>query len=219
MTRAAKTAPAAVSPVPKRGFPSVTPTFLAEETNRRSDIVRAAGRLFREKGYSATTIRDIADAVNMRSGSPFYHFKSKQDILRTVALDGIGTIHAAVAAVATSNKPPRARFDAMLTAHLNVLLGEEGRDIAATLLHESRHLDAAAQDEVIRLKDAYEGLWQGVLKDLKNQGALADDSPVTRLFLMGAMNWATQWYRPDGARSPRQIARQLAKLLLRDAPA
>jgi AcrR family transcriptional regulator len=206
MARAAKAVPAVLP----------APTFLAEETNRRSDIVRAAGRLFREKGYSATTIRDIADAVNMRSGSPFYHFKSKQDILRTVALDGIGTIHAAVARVATSNKAPRARFEAMLAAHLNVLLGDEGRDIAATLLHESRHLDAAAQGEVIRLKDAYEGLWQSVLKELKQQGALADDSPVTRLFLMGAMNWATQWYRPDGGRTPKQIARQLAKLLLRD---
>jgi AcrR family transcriptional regulator len=207
MARVVKKAPAAVSP---------EPTFQGEETNRRSELVRAAGRLFREKGYSATTIRDIADAVNMRSGSPFYHFKSKQDILRTVALDGIATIHAAVAKPAASNKTPRARFEAMLAAHLNVLLGDEGRDIAATLLHESRHLDAEAQNEVIHLKDAYEGLWQSVLKELKADSVLTDDSAVTRLFLMGAMNWTTQWYRPDGGRSPRQIARQLAKLLLRD---
>ena len=54
--------------------------------NRRGDILRAAGKLFREKGYKATTIRDIAGAVNMRSGSPFYHFKTKHDMLLAVVL-------------------------------------------------------------------------------------------------------------------------------------
>ena len=52
-------------------------TTAAPDANRRGDIIRAAGRLFHQKGYNGTTIRDIADAVNMRSGSPFYHFKSK----------------------------------------------------------------------------------------------------------------------------------------------
>lgn len=200
---------------PSSGAVPPEPT-LGEETNRRGDIVRAAGRLFREKGYSATTIRDIADAVGMRSGSPFYHFKTKQDILRTVVLEGIAAIHAAVAVVAAEDQPPRARFEAMLAAHLHVLLGEAGRDIAATLLHESRHLDAEAQAEIVRLKDTYEAMWQSVLKELKKEGALPDDGSVTRLFLMGAMNWTTQWYRPDGADSPCQLARQLTELLLRD---
>ncbi|MDP2135665.1 MAG: helix-turn-helix domain-containing protein, partial [Sulfuritalea sp.] len=60
----------------------------AEEPNRRADIVRAAGRLFAEKGYAATTIRDIAGAVDMQSGSPFYHFRTKHDMLRAVVLEG-----------------------------------------------------------------------------------------------------------------------------------
>ena len=68
--------------------PPVAPTS-GEEGNRRGDIIRAAGRLFRKKGYNGTTIRDIADAVGMRSGSPFYHFKSKHEILFTVTTEGI----------------------------------------------------------------------------------------------------------------------------------
>jgi AcrR family transcriptional regulator len=187
----------------------------AEETNRRADIVRAAGRLFAQKGYAATTIRDIAGAVDMQSGSPFYHFKTKQDMLRAVALEGIGAINAAVARAAGSGKPPRATFEAMLRAHLDQLLGEQGRDFAATLLHESRHLDAAAQAEVVALKDSYETLWQKALKDLKQAGLIADDSRVARLFLLGALNWTVQWYRPDGGKSVAQIARQLSSLLLK----
>ena len=61
----------------------------AEEGNRRAELIRTAGRLFREKGFDATTIRDIAAAVGMRSGSPFYHFKSKQDLLKAVMIEGL----------------------------------------------------------------------------------------------------------------------------------
>ena len=189
-----------------------------DEPNRRADIVCAAGRLFHEKGYSATTIRDIAGAVDMQSGSPFYHFKSKHDMLRAVVLEGMDTINTAVARAAVSGKSPRATFEAMLRAHLDQLLGGVGRDFAATLLHESRHLDREAQAEVVALKDRYEAMWQKALKDLKQAGLVADDSPVARLFLMGALNWTVQWYRPDGARSVAQIARQFARLLIDETP-
>ncbi len=188
-----------------------------EEPNRRSDIVRAAGRLFHDKGYAATTIRDIARAVDMQSGSPFYHFKTKHDMLRAVVLEGMGAINTAVEQAASSGKSPRATFEAMLRAHLGQLLGEEGRDFAATLLHESRHLDPAVQAEVVVLKDRYEAMWQKALKDLKQAGLIADDSHVARLFLLGALNWTVQWYRLDGGMSVAQIARQLSSLLLKPA--
>lgn len=186
----------------------------AEEPNRRAGIVRAAGRLFHEKGYSATTIRDIANAVGMGSGSPFYHFKTKHDMLRAVVLEGIAAIGGAVARAAAGGKTPRETFEAMLRAHLNQLLGAEGRDFAATLLHESRHLDPAAQAEVVALKDRYEAMWQHALKDLKQAGLIEDDSPVARLFLLGALNWTVQWYREEGSRSIAQIARQLADFVI-----
>ena len=199
--------------------PARKATAPAEETNRRADIVRAAGRLFAAKGYAATTIRDIAGAVDMRSGSPFYHFKTKHDMLRAVVLEGIVAIDAAVTKAAQSGKSPRATFEAMLRAHLNQLLGKQGRDFAATLLHESRHLDTEAQAEVVARKDSYETMWQQALKDLKGTGLIADDSRVTRLFLMGALNWTVQWYRPDGPRSIAQLARQLSSFVIGERPA
>jgi AcrR family transcriptional regulator len=186
----------------------------AEETNRRADIVRAAGRLFREKGYPATTIRDIADAVGMRSGSPFYHFKTKHDMLRAVVLEGMGAISEAVAEAASSGGSPRTIFEAMLRAHLNQLLGGDGRDFAAALLHESRHLDPADLAELVALKDRYEAMWQSALKELKRVGLIDDNSHVARLFLLGALNWTVQWYRPDGSKTIEQIARQLAIFLI-----
>jgi hypothetical protein len=106
----------------------------------------------------------------------------------------------------------------MLLAHLEQLLAEDGRHFAATLLHESHHLDPAALAELIEQKDAYEALWQKALRDLKRAGEIADDSRVTRLLLMGALNWTVQWYHPNGgARTHResQIARQISGMLLK----
>ncbi len=185
-----------------------------EEPNRRGDIVRAAGQLFHEKGYSATTIRDIANAVGMRSGSPFYHFKTKHDMLRAVVLEGLDAIGDAVARAAQTGKSPRATFEAMLRAHLGQLLEAEGRNFAATLLHESRHLDPEVLAELVVRKDRYEAMWQKALQDLKRAGFIADDSHVARLFLMGALNWTVQWYRPAGSRNIEQLARQLAGFVI-----
>ncbi|MBI5900579.1 MAG: TetR/AcrR family transcriptional regulator [Rhodocyclales bacterium] len=186
-----------------------------DEPNRRAEIVRAASRLFAEKGYSATTIRDIAKAVDMQSGSPFYHFKTKHDMLLAVVLEGMATITRATRAAAARGGTPREVFDAMLLAHLEQLLAEDGRHFAATLLHEGHHLEPAALKELIAHKDTYEAMWQKALRDLKRAGNIGDDSRVTRLFLMGALNWTVQWYRPNGGRTVKQIARQISDLLLR----
>ena len=189
-------------------------SVIKDEPNRRAEIVRAASRLFAEKGYAATTIRDIAKAVDMQSGSPFYHFKTKHDMLKAVVLEGMEIITGAVGAAAAQGGTPRDVFDAMLLAHLEQLLAEDGRHFAATLLHEGRHLDPAALAELIEHKDRYEALWQKAMRDLKRAGDIADDSHVTRLFLMGALNWTVQWYHPNGGRTVKQIARQLSQLLL-----
>jgi AcrR family transcriptional regulator len=189
-----------------------------DEPNRRADIVRAAARLFREKGYTAATIRDIADAVGMRSGSPFYHFKTKHDILLAVVLEGITTIQAAVVAAAKAKRTPRKKFEAMVTAHLRALLDNEGRDFAATLLHESRHLAPTEQAEVTAHRDSYEQLWRTMLSELKQAGLLREDSSVVRLFVIGAMNWTTQWYHDDGALNPDALATSLVALVLGDGP-
>ena len=199
---------------PLRAAPREKAAVAAEEPNRRAEIVRAAGRLFHEKGYPATTIRDIAHAVGMGSGSPFYHFRTKHDMLRAVVLEGMDAISQEVAKAAKSGTSPRATFEAMLRAHLGQLLGGEGRDFAATLLHESRHLDPGELAELVALKDRYEALWQKAMKDLKRAGLIADDSPVARLFLLGALNWTVQWYRPAGSKDIAQIARQLAGFVL-----
>ena len=76
-------------------------------------------------------------------------------------------------------------------------------------------LTPANRRRVIALKDRYDSLWQRMLDELARAGLIAGDPQMARLFVLGAVNWAAQWYRPRGRMSLDEIAAQAARLLLK----
>lgn len=183
-----------------------------DEGNRRSELIRKAGRLFLEKGYDATTIRDIADAVGMRSGSPFYHFKSKQDMLKAVMIEGLQSALASQEEAMAGLREPEEKFRALVKSHLRIIL--EDHTEFPVLLYEWRALSGESRAEVIAVKDRYEAIWQSTLKELKKAGLVNDDSKVVRLLLFGALNWTVQWFRPGGGLTLDQVADHLINFVL-----
>lgn len=188
-------------------------TAAPEEQNRRAELIRAAGRLFREQGYDATTIRDIAAAVGMRSGSPFYHFKSKQEMLKAVVLEGLESALIDAEAVTAEKRSPRETFRGLIRAHLGTIL-EHGGDFVPVLLYEWRSLSDESRAEIVMMKDRYEAIWQKAVKDLKRAKLIRVDPKLARLLIFGALNWTAQWYRPGGALAIDDIADQAAELFV-----
>ena len=187
------------------------------EANRRTELLRAAARLFVDKGFDATTTRDIAQAVGMRSGSPFYHFRSKRELLKAAIADGLETGYRRLQEASVGVADPERRLRAMMRTHLGNLL--EGECQAPMLLYESRALDSEARREIARIADRYQAPWQRTLDELAAAGRLASSAPPARLLLFGMLNWTTQWYRADGALDLDQICDAALTLLLRPAPA
>jgi len=181
--------------------------------NRRADLIRVSARLFREKGFDGTTIRDIADAVGMRSGSPFYHFKSKQEILAAVMEEGLNSGLPAAEAIVAGDLAPRARFRALLRSHLELVLGE-GHDFVPVLLYDWRSLTPELRERVQILRDRYDRLWQDTVKELTAAGLLRSDSAVARLLLMGAINYTVLWYKPGQGSNLDQIADEAVAMFL-----
>lgn len=167
-----------------------------EEANRRTDLVRAAARLFREKGFERTTVRDIANAVGMQSGSIFYYFKSKEEILLVVMEEGLLLAlqdqETALQGVSTA----REKLRALMRAHLKTLL-ERGSDFIPVLLYEWKSLSEESQARIVNLRDRYEQSWNETLQTLKDEGAIPTSVRITRLFVFGALNWTAQWYDPN----------------------
>lgn len=202
------------SPRPRRA-PRKRPlvTISEDEGNRRADLIRVSARLFREKGFDGTTVRDIADAVGMRSGSPFYHFKSKQDILAAVMEEGLVAGLQDTERIAASDLPPREKFRALVRSHLETVLAE-GHDFIPVLLHEWRALSPEHQARIIDLKDRYDARWQQALAELKKAGLIKSDSKVVRLLMLGAVNFTIQWYKPGKGLSIDQLADQAVEFFL-----
>lgn len=188
------------------------PLSAATESNRREELLRAAARLFVDKGFSATTTRDIADAVGMRSGSPFYHFRSKQDLLKAVMIEGLESGHARMQAAIEGIDDAEQRLRAMIRTHLGNLL--QGECHAPMLLSESRSLDAPARAEIAAAFDRYQVPWQATLDELCTQGKIARATNPVRLFLFGMLNWTTQWYRSDGPLTLDELADQALAMIL-----
>ncbi|HZW19707.1 TetR/AcrR family transcriptional regulator [Noviherbaspirillum sp.] len=206
------------SPAPAKRAPRKRPlvTVTEEDRNRRADLVRVSARLFREKGFEGTTVRDIAGAVGMRSGSPFYHFKTKQDILAAVMEEGLVAGLNDTERIVGSDLPPREKFRALVRSHLETVLAE-GHDFIPVLLYEWRSLSPDLQARIITLKDKYDARWQQVLADLKQAGLIKSDSKVVRLLMFGAVNYTAQWYKRGKGLSIDQLADQAVEFFLGEA--
>ncbi|HEY2558424.1 MAG TPA: TetR family transcriptional regulator [Caldimonas sp.] len=191
--------------------------------NRRGDLVRAAAQLFRQKGFDGTTIRDIADAVGMRSGSPFYHFASKHELLLAVMEEGLRLgLERTRAVVEAPGLPAAERFHRLVRAHFGIL-HEAGSDFIPVMLYDWRSLPAQHRRRIVDLKDRYDAIWQTTLDDLHAEGRLGADARVARLMILGAINYSATWYRarPRGRRGVdlETLAAQTTALFLREVPA
>lgn len=193
-----------------------------DDGNRRQALLRVAARLFRQQGFSATSTRDIAAAVGMRSGSPFYHFENKEALLAAVMEEGMQRAlahqHARMdAAVAAAPGPLSARecLRVLVRSHFDNLLGPES-DHIPVMLYEWRVLSDQQKQAVNLLKDEYEAVWIPVLQALQRAGALGGDLRVARLMLFGALNWAAQWYRPGGRATLDDLTETALQLFLKE---
>ena len=182
------------------------PAPAGQPDNRRADLIRVAARLFREKGFDGTTIRDIAHAVGMRSGSPFYHFANKHELLMAVMEEGLRLGLDRTHEALDTSVPAVERFKQLVRTHYGIL-HDTGSDFIPVMLYDWRSLPAQYKRRIIELKDRYDAIWQGTLDELHEQGLLRADAKLARLMILGAMNFSATWYRakPKSARSAARV--------------
>lgn len=182
---------------------------VAHADSRLPQILDAAAHLFCTQGYQGTTIRDIARAVGMLPGSLYCHFATKEDLLAAVYTRGVDQICHAVQSAVDRYSDPWERLEAACVAHLQAILRDDDYARVVVRVRPADLNEAGAQ--LVQDRDRYEALWAGLA------GALPlprrTDRKALRLLLLGALNWAPNWYRLDGPSSPRSIARQFTALL------
>jgi len=190
------------------GRPIRKKTSLTDSKNTRQDILDIAAKLFSQRGYNGTPLRDIADAVNMKAGSLYYHFDSKEQMVLEVFTLGIESIHNTVlerVKVLAKNSPTRSILVAAATGHLEALL-EKG-DYSSTSIRNFGQMPEPIKSKVMVIRDKYESLWRDWLSEGLRNGEIKEgiDLSIFRLTVLGALNRTLEWYRP-GKHSVEQIA-------------
>lgn len=187
---------------------------VAKQRTMRDEILDAAAGLIVRDGYDACTMRAVAALVDMKAGSLYYHFRSKDEIVEEILNQGIETLYACVAE-ALEGMPKDAPFAHRLSAavgmHVASLVGKD-----QTYMHVYEHLPPVIRRRSRRMRERYARLWHDLFADGIARGEVdgIHDLQVLVPYFLGGLNRVPEWIRASGAGSER-IA-QLATTALLD---
>jgi TetR/AcrR family transcriptional regulator, cholesterol catabolism regulator len=180
---------------------------------RRRQIEDVASALFSSRGYAATSMRDIARALDLQGGSLYSHIPSKEAVLAAIVEEAAEEFHSAVRPVAERPGPAAERLREMIAAHVRVVTG--GRERAKVFLFEWTFLGEERRAAIARSRSAYQDYFERVVAEGMAAGELSSPDPkLAAVFILSAMNAIAHWYRPDGALGPDALAGQYAELFL-----
>lgn len=179
----------------------------------RKEILDAAARIFGEIGFHAASMQDIADAVNLKKGSLYYHVSSKQEILLELLDQALDLLNQRIRAAVRPAQSPGKKLTAAIQEYMDILT--ENQALSSVLLFDHRALKPTYRKKHIPARDEFEHIWREIIEDGRSSGEFEIDDPAVAVrAILGSLNWVVTWYRPDGALSPQEIAQQYIHLFL-----
>lgn len=177
--------------------------------DRRDQIVLAAAQLFVERGYSGTSIRNIADSVGMLPGSVYHYYPAKEDLFVAIHHEGFRRLMRNIEEAIQRGADPWEKLELACAEHIqDVAAGNPIAQVTATglfAIYEDRLQRRLRSD-----RENFDQLFRQLIADLDLPDGT--DRSLFRLALLGALNWTHVWYKP-GKKTPRQIAAQLMAML------
>ena len=164
----------------------------------RRDVIEAAGRLFAQKGYHGTSMRDLGRELGLLGSSLYAHIESKEDLLVEVVGRGAAVFQEAADHALTTPGSATDRLRALVAGHVDVVL--DHMDEVRTFLNEARALDDGHRERVVGARDRYEQAFRQVLTEGLDDGSFAPDvdPKLGAIFILSILNALDRWYRPGG---------------------
>ena len=186
---------------------------IKEKPDRKQQIHEKAEELFSSRGYLATSMRDLAEAMGMEPASLYSHIPSKDQVLFQIADRCANEFFAAIRPIFESGLNTEKKLTAMIVAHVQVIT--RNLKASAVFFSEWRHLDDPRRATFSLRRDEYEEIFREVIrKGVHENLFLHFDERFSARTILSALNWTHTWYRPDGELKPEEIGENLAKILL-----
>jgi AcrR family transcriptional regulator len=190
--------------------------MVIEARPRRQAIQDVASALFHERGYAATSVRDIARALDIRGASLYSHVASKEDVLLAIVERAATAFEESAdrAVASTAGETASARLEALVRGHVQVITAEP--QLASVFVNEWRHLSAQRRQLILDRRDAYQQRFHDLIEAGVASGEFAPTDPVLAVtFILTALNGIATWYSPLGRLDVGSIADHYAGLSLR----
>ncbi len=182
---------------------------------RRQEIVEAATEVFRRRGYSAASIQEIADEVGLLKGSLYYYIDSKEDLLFAVLSETYDLARAQIDRVeALEGLGPLEKLAEYIEAHVNFIA--EHTTKIAIYYSDFELVGEERKPRLIEQRKQFERYITELITQAQRAGEVAEevDAKIAAYLILGSMNWAYTWYRPEGRVSPRKLGKLAADLAL-----
>ena len=177
-------------------------------------LLLGAAYLFHKQGSAKTTVRELANFIGIQSGSLFHHFTSKDDILANVMKQTIIYNHDRLLNAIQQSDDPEQQLKNLIKAELISITGDTGSAMAV-LVYEWQALSQERQDELLKMRNAYEDIWFKVIHQLRELGKIKHDTFIWRRLMGGAIAWTVTWYRPDGKISMDELTEMVWEMALK----
>jgi AcrR family transcriptional regulator len=179
--------------------------------NSRDDVVRAAGRLFADRGYHGTSMRDLGKELGLLGSSLYSHVSSKQDLLVEVVEEGARLFEESAEKAIATEGTASDRLVALIAGHVDVVV--DNIEVARTFLNEARMLDASHRARIVDARDHYEEVFRSVIREGIEDGSFLGDSDpkVSSIFILSILNALERWYLPDGALDREALVAEISE--------
>ena len=188
------------------------------KSGREDEILAAAARIFREKGYHGTSVRDIAEAVGLLKGSLYHYIRSKEELLARLFEGLLEDTVRELGSIVARDASPEARLRDMVRSYAGAVMAQH--DAVGLYLREWRSLPPTELAGLGARRRRMRALFTDVIDDGVRAGSFAaGDAKIAALAILGSCNWLYEWYRPEGRLSPVAIADELAERAVRSVRA
>lgn len=188
---------------------------VAGRSTRREELLAIAARLFAERGFKNTTVRDIADAAGILSGSLYHHFDSKESMVDELLDSFQRSLWTEYDAIEASDRTPRQKLEAIVRASFDAI--DQHHSEVAIFQTDAAYLATFERFAYLGERNTrFRDLWTGLLNEGVASGELRSDLNVELVyrFLRDTVWVAVRWYRPGGDLTPAQVADQYLHILL-----
>ncbi|MFA0963008.1 TetR/AcrR family transcriptional regulator [Roseivirga sp. BDSF3-8] len=181
--------------------------------SRKEQITKVATLLFRKKGYTAASMRDLATELGIEAASLYSHIRSKEQILDKICFRMVDAFVEGLNQVEQEVIGADAKLRRAIVTHIVVITRDT--DASAVFFNEWRHLSNERLQEFLLQREAYEERFREIMREGIRDGVFKEvDARFATLTLLSSLNWTYNWYRKDGKMSPEEIGNQLADLLI-----